>query len=117
MDEFAETIAVRELQFLRTNTILGPLALLKVDSTRIELGKIDKWFQKIEGVTLSSGYNLADELEHDLRFKVWEGKCAQAWQKSDKRTDLSSFSKGIMDRQIESVQAKKRTRKLKMANY
>ena len=117
MDEFDETLTVRELHFLRSNTILGPVALLKIDSTRVELGRIDKWYQKIEGVTLSGGYNLADDLEYNLRFEAWKNKCAEAWQKCDKNTDLASFSKAVMDKQIESALAKKRTRKLKMASY
>ncbi len=97
-----------KLAFLRKNTILGPIALLKIQSMKNDTEEFRKWYYQMEGEILSSDYTIADELEYKLRLKVWEGKVAPVWQKHGQEFGLTEFAEMVMDQQMEKSKNKSR---------
>ena len=92
-----------ELEFLRRNTTLGPIALIKIGKMKQAIDKSRQWYLQMEGELIESDYTLADELEYDLRFQEWIRKCAPLWRQCADNTDLFAFSKMVMYQQIEKV--------------
>jgi len=86
----------RKLDFLRKNTILGPFAILKIDKLRKESEEFRKWYLKMEGELIDIDYSMADNLEYDLRFRVWENGLARDWMKYGDGLGLSEFADLIM---------------------
>ena len=80
------------LEFLRANTTLGPIALLKIIKLKREIDKAREWYFKLEGELLEADYTAADELEYELRLRVWENICAQTWKQIPDDIGLYDYS-------------------------
>lgn len=86
MQEFDTTsFSQEELTFLRGNTKLGPISLLKITN----LKKID--------------YSAADELEFELRLRSWENGLSRIWKQNPDGLSLSEFAEMVMKQQINVV--------------
>lgn len=90
-----------ELEFLRANTFLGPIAMLKIAKVKAEIEKSRKWYLKMEGELLESDYTIADELEYELRQRAWENKLASLWKKHQDGLGLTEFAEMVMEQQME----------------
>lgn len=89
-------------EFLKANTTLGPISLLKINKMKRELDKARDWYLKMEGELLASDYSLADELEYELRMRAWENKVASMWKKNPDGLSLFEFAEMIIEQNIEN---------------
>ena len=53
----------KELAFLRANTMLGPIATLKIEKMRAEAEKLRQEYFKAEGELLEADHSFVDEFE------------------------------------------------------
>ena len=98
-----------ELEFLRANTIiLNPFALASVLMARRQADEYRNWYLKHEGELLESDYTNADELEYDLRFKIWQNKCANLWKQNPDGLDLADFSKMVIHNNLNNKNNRKK---------
>ena len=101
------------LEFLRKNTILGPIALCKLAKFKSDIQKGIQTYYNREGDWLDFDFSLLDEYEYDLRFAYWTYDCFDLWQIYNDGLSLDDFSIRVMDGQIgkEKLLSRKRTRK------
>jgi len=86
-----------ELEFLRKNTILGPIAVLKIQIEKGRCEKIRELYHKAEGELLEVDYTPAYELEYELRMRAWENSWAREWNKNPDGLGLSEFAQMAME--------------------
>ena len=99
-------INYNELEFLRKNTMLGPVALLKIQNLRNNAKEFRNWYYKIEGELLAVDYSEAEALEYRLRLKAWENKIMPVWQKYGQGWGLTEFAEMVMEQQMEKPRTK-----------
>ena len=92
-----------ELEFLRQNTKLGPISLLKIQNIKNQSEKYRKWYLKNERELLESDYSMADELEYELRTKAWENSLSRIWKNNPDGQDLSEFAKMVMEQKMQET--------------
>lgn len=104
---------VERLEFLRKNTILGPIALCKLAKFKGDLEKGVQTYYAHEGDWLDFDFSLLEKYEYDLRFVYWTYECIELWQIYNDGLSLDDFSLRVMDGQIgrEKLRSKKKTRK------
>lgn len=91
-----ESINYDELKFLRTNTVLSPIAILRINKLKEKIETFREWYFKVEGELVDSDYTIADKLEYDLRFKIWQTKCAPLWKQISSNIGLYEYAKAAM---------------------
>ncbi len=95
------------LEFLKKNTILGPISLVKISKLKNEIDKAREWYQKLEGETIDTNYSLADELEYELRFKAWMLQCSEIWKQLPDNIGLLEFSELALEYNVSKNKSKK----------
>ena len=102
-----------ELIFLRSNTVLGPISLLKLEKLREEIIKARELFYKLEGCLIDFDYSSLEQLEYELRFEAWKNRCMNLWLINPDGLSLSEFAEIAMEQQMarEKMFQKKKVRK------
>ncbi len=100
-----------ELLFLRSNTILGPIAKLKIMKISDDIEKFRNWYLKLEGELIDYDYSVALQFEYELRLRVWQNKCSGLWKKYGDGTSLEDFSFVIMRQNMAKNASKIKNRK------
>ena len=93
-----------ELEFLRGNTILGPISVLKIQIEKGRCEKIRDLYHKAEGELLEVDYSSANELEYELRMRAWENSWAREWNKNPDGLGLAEFAQMIMEEKMREAQ-------------
>ena len=88
------------LKFLRSNTLLGPISLIKLSKFKTEIEKARAMYYKLEGDLVDYDFASIEEYEYELRFETWKHKCIEYWMTNRDGLSLSDFSERSMDRQI-----------------
>ena len=91
---------LNELNFLRQNTKLGPVAALKIQKMRSDVDAYRKWYFQKEGELIEGEYSAADALEYELRLRAWENFWAREWKKDPNGLSLSEFANMAMQQQM-----------------
>ena len=107
-----ELINYEELKFLRANTVLSPIAILRINKLKEKIETFRKWYFKVEGELVDSDYTIADKLEYNLRFKIWQTKCASLWKQIPSDIGLYEYAKAAMQDGI--IQNKKKIKNVSM---
>ena len=94
---FESEVNYDELDFLRRNTILGPIAKIKLQRAKKYGDDFRKWYLEMERELLEADYTFVDELEYEMRLRTWENKCANSWKKYPDGLDLSEFARMVME--------------------
>ena len=100
-----------ELLFLRANTVLGPVAKLKIMKVEESIDKFRNWYLKLEGELLETNYTVALELEYEIRLKAWQNRCLHLWKQYGDGLSLEEFSLVVMHQNMEKNEAKIKNRK------
>ena len=90
----------KKLEFLRKNTILDPISILRIQRVNAQMEKCRKWYLEAEGELLSSDYTMADRLEYELRLRAWERSWYKEWEKNSDGLSLSEFADMILQQKI-----------------
>lgn len=109
MEEY--NINNEELDFLRKNTRLNPIAATKVLIARKQAEKYrDVYIRYNPTDIIEVDYSVADELEYELRKSVWMKLCEKAWKEYSKMENddygLIDFAETNMKRLIEEEKPK-----------
>ena len=104
MQEFDTTsFSQEELTFLRGNTKLGPISLLKINKAKKNAELYRKYILETEHELIEIDYSDADELEFELRLRSWENGLSRTWKQYPDGLSLSEFAEMVMKQQINVV--------------
>ncbi len=95
-NEFNEEV----LNFLRENTYLGPISLLKIAKAKKDAESYRKWYLKQENELLESDYSFANEMEYEMRMRAWENKYAGLWKQNQDGLSLAEFARMALEQQM-----------------
>lgn len=85
------------LEFLRKNTMLGPIALLRIAKAKKDADRFRQWYKEKEGELLEADYTIADQLEYEMRFNAYQNSVGPLWSKHGDGLDLRDFTELVMD--------------------
>ena len=88
------------LDFLRKNTVISPISLLKYKREQLIAKSKQKEYYKAEGERLEIDFSKADEVEYNLRLKAWEKSCYNDWKINGDGRDLSEYAMEIITQRI-----------------
>ena len=89
------------LVLLRKNTKLSPIALIKISDERRNAVEFQQLFNKIENDQIEVDYSTAEQLEANLRFKVWKKNILSYWLKFSNGRELDEYALDLLYRQKE----------------
>ena len=101
------TVDYEKLAFLRKNTTLDPISVIKINRLRNKMEKFRMWYYKLEGDLLDIDYSITDEFEYTLRLKAWERKCIPIWNEVKTDIGLFEFSEAVMEENMYKEKTKK----------
>ena len=84
-------IDYNKLCYLRKNTIINPLDMLKIENMKIQAERDTAIINKVEHCHLGVDYSLADEFEYSVRFNNWMKKNIYYWVESGSKQNLLDF--------------------------
>ncbi len=94
------TFSEEEYQFLKENTVLGPIAALKLSNYKEDMQKCRIWYYHLEGELMDFDFAELREFECKLRFEAWKRKCSVLWHINTDELGLTEFAKRAMDNDI-----------------
>lgn len=103
----------KELEYLRKKTLLGPIALLKIEKLKTVAEKTAVILNQIEHCKLGVDYNDADTLEFNYRFNSWKTNLFGLWSKYGSHMDFDDFAKWVLYQNANKESVRKYERKLK----
>lgn len=89
------------LVLLRKNTKLNPINLIKISNERTKAVEYQQFFNKVENAQLGVDYSIAEQLEAELRFKVWKKNVLPYWIKCSNGRELDEYALDLLYRQKE----------------
>ncbi|MBQ3307001.1 MAG: hypothetical protein IJG68_02280 [Bacilli bacterium] len=89
------------LVLLRKNTKLNPINLIKISNERTKAVEYQQFFNKVENAQLGVDYSVAEQLEAELRFKVWKKIVLPYWIKFSNGIELDEYALDLLYRQKE----------------
>lgn len=89
----------KDLEFLRKNTIIGPLALIKISNLRSECEMATRLVNEKEHGLFGIDYTKADEFEYDIRFNAWQNRIMNIWINYGDGLDLEEFALDLIHQQ------------------
>ena len=96
------------LEFLRKNTTLDPISLIKLNSLKKQIAKSRIWYYKLEGEWIDYDSDTVDECEYVLRLHAWKYKCAPLWKLSGKEIGLQEFSDIVLEQHLKNYKKQKK---------
>ena len=94
------------LEFLRKNTVLGPINYIKVLKARKCCENFRKWYLEMENELLELDYTIALEYEFELRFDEWKDSLYPDWLKYGDGRELLDFAVVVMKQNMEKSKKK-----------
>lgn len=95
----------QKLEYLRKETKLGPVAMMKLLKAKKEVDDSRKWYQQNENELIEADYSIVDELEYEMRRTAYQNKVSKEWSKYMDGIDLEEFAETLMDQQISNQNA------------
>lgn len=80
------------LKLLREYTVLDPISYFKVTTERERANRNQQIINKVEHCCLGADFTKANNLEIDLRFKIWKRKVFIIWNDSYSHMGLNEFA-------------------------
>lgn len=80
------------LKYLRKNTMIGPIALFKIESALKEAAIVQKYYREVEHQEIGLDRSVADSLEFNIRLKAMERKMFNLWEKYGDGIPLEEFT-------------------------
>ena len=100
-------------EFLKSNTILGPIALFKLSKFKNNIDRARIMYYKIEGDLLDCDFASIEEYEYELRLEAWKNSCIELWMNHHDGLSLAEFAERVMDQQIEREKRIMRRKKVR----
>ena len=88
------------LKFLRKNTIIGPIAVLKIDAALKQAAIVQKYYKDIEHANLGIDTSVADALEYSYRMNAFQNKLFKDWLNYGNGKDLEEYTYDVINYNI-----------------
>ena len=95
-----------KLEYLRNETVLGPVAMYKVNRAKKLAENFRNIYQQYEGEVVSTDYSVADELEYEMRFNAYCNKLSKDWLQYGDGLGLQEFAENCMAQHINEARHK-----------
>ena len=86
------------LTLLRNNTRLDPISAIKVSDARARAVDYQQFFNRIHKTQYGVDYGPAEQLEAELRFKVWKDIIFDYWSKHANGRDIDEYALNLLSR-------------------
>ena len=108
MDFYAKgVIDLKELEYLRNNTMIGPVALYRIKKAKKEAELAVNYNNNYEGGNSEIDTTIADALEYEFRMRAMEVKLYRSWVNNNEGLDLHSFVESKVQQGVNAMEAKK----------
>ncbi len=94
------------LNYLRKNTLLGPVAMFKIAKARREAELLRKYYAEVEHEIIELDTSTADELEYNYRMQAMQKKMYKMWQQYGDGLDLEEFVNVAIANNMENEKGK-----------
>ena len=81
-----------ELAYLRKATMLGPIALFKVQEALREAEAARKYYEQVEHNRISPDFSVANELEYNYRRQALQRRIFKDWQQYGDGLDFEEYT-------------------------
>ncbi len=98
------------LEYLRKNTIIGPIAIFKIASAQREAALVQKYYQEVEHDNVELDTSIADSLEFSYRLNAFETRIFPMWEKYGDGLGLEEFAYRVINDHINQYKNNSMTR-------
>ena len=107
MEEYdIKEINYKALEYLRKQTILGPIATFKIASARKQAEIVRNFYLTAEHQDLGIDTSLADELEYQYRYKAFQNRIYLDWLNYGNDKKLDEYTDEIIMNNLDKSKVK-----------
>ena len=107
MEYDIKDVDYKVLEYLRKNTILGPIARLKIEKAKLDAEKIRKYYLEVEHELVELDTATADALEYTFRMNAMERKMTSLWTKYGDGLGLTEFTEDKIRQDLQDANVKR----------
>ncbi len=94
------------LEFLRKETVLGPIALIKIKNAKNIAEKVRNIYRIYEHANVGVDFSLANELEMNYRLRALQKKLYTDWEMYGEGLDIEEYTDRYIRNNMEKAKVK-----------
>lgn len=102
-----------DLEFLRQNTILGPISLIKLSYLKSRIEQATEMANDCLNSSFEIDYSKVEELEYEMRFKQWKDRIMLSYINYGEGMTLDSFASMLIHERLRNNKEVTYARKFK----